>query len=182
MSCRLAVCLVVLLSGLAVAQSARADLTEYQLKAVFLLNFARYVEWPDDKLPAGAEIELCVLGRDPFGGALAAIDGKRAQGHVVRVRRLALPEQAEACHLLFLAGSEAQQVGASLRVLGHQPVLTVSDMDGFIDAGGGIGFAIVEDRVRFDINLRVLEATKLKASAQLMKIARAVIGIGGTRQ
>ncbi|MCB1927038.1 MAG: YfiR family protein [Rhodocyclaceae bacterium] len=170
-----------LVLALATAQPARAELTEYQLKAVFLLNFARYVEWPVDKLPDGAEIELCVLGRDPFGGALAAIDGKQAQGHVVRVRLLALPDQGEACHLVFLAGSEERRMGAALRALGELPVLTVSDIDGFAEAGGGIGFAMVDDRVRFDVNARALEESRLKASAQLMKIARTVIGLGGAR-
>ncbi|MCB1915359.1 MAG: YfiR family protein [Rhodocyclaceae bacterium] len=168
--------------ALAIGQVARAELTEYQLKAVFLLNFARYVEWPADKLPVEDAIELCVLGRDPFGGALSTIDGKQAQGHVVRVRLLSLPEQAEACHLLFLAGSEERRLGAALRALGELPVLTVSDIDGFVEAGGGIGFAMVDDRVRFDINARALEGANLKASAQLMKIARTVIGLGGKRQ
>ena len=72
-------------------------------------------------------------------------------------------------------------MGAALRALGELPVLTVSDIDGFAEAGGGIGFAMVDDRVRFDVNARALEESRLKASAQLMKIARTVIGLGGAR-
>ena len=156
---------------------AHAQPTEYQLKAVFLLNFARYVEWPAESLRNTGRIELCVLGRDPFGEALEAIAGKQAQDREVSVRLLAMPQQAAECQLLFLAGSEERRMHAALRELASLPVLTVSDIDGFADAGGGIGFATVDDRVRFDINAAALQQASLKASAQLMRIARRVIGL-----
>ncbi len=167
--------------ALASGPLARAQPTEYQLKAVFLLNFARYVEWPAEALPQSGRIEVCVLGRDPFGDALDVIDGKRAQERLVEVRLLALPEQATGCHLLFLSGSEERKMRAVLREVEGLPVLTVSDIEGFAEAGGGIGFATVDDRIRFDVNSRTLQRAQLKASAQLMKIARRVIGLEGGR-
>jgi len=166
---------------LASGPRARAQPTEYQLKAVFLLNFARYIEWPAEALPSEGRIEVCVLGRDPFGDALEVIDGKRAQERLVTVRLLALPEQAHGCHLLFVSGSEERKMRVALREVEGLPVLTVSDIEGFAEAGGGIGFATVDDRIRFDVNSNTLQRAKLRASAQLMKIARHVIGLEGGR-
>lgn len=169
------------LAALPAGQPVFAQPTEYQLKAVFLLNFARYVEWPADRLPDGEPIELCVLGRDPFGPALDAIDGKQAQNREVRVRLLAIAEQAESCHVLFLSGSEERRLTSVLRAVENLPILTVSDVEGFVGAGGAIGFATVDDRIRFDINALALQRSRLKPSAQLMKIARAIVGLEGGR-
>lgn len=173
--------MLLLLAALPAGPPALAQPTEYQLKAVFLLNFARYVEWPADRLPEGAAIDLCVLGRDPFGPALEAIDGKQAQNREVRVRLLATPEQAEGCHVLFVSGSEERRIGTLMRSVEGLPILTVSDVEGFVAAGGAIGFATVDDRIRFDINARALQLARLRPSAQLMKIARSIVGLEGGR-
>jgi hypothetical protein len=150
--------------------------TEYQLKAAFLLNFARYVEWPAAKLGAGSPIRICVLGRDPFGGALVAHDGRQAQGHDVRVRAIDTVEQAGECHVLFVTESEERRVASILRSAAGKSVLTVSDIDGFAEAGGAVGLFNDDDRVRFDINLGTLQRDGLKASAQLLRLGRNFIG------
>ncbi|MCB1957225.1 MAG: YfiR family protein [Rhodocyclaceae bacterium] len=175
----LAALLSLMFVALATDRDALAQPTEYQLKAVFLLNFARYIEWPAGSLHEGEPIQLCVLGRDPFGAALEAIDGKQAQNRAVDVRMLVLPEQTEGCHVLFVSGSEERRVASLLRGLGQAPVLTVSDLDGFVEAGGAIGFATVDDRIRFDINAEALQRAGLRPSAQLMKIARHIVGLEG---
>lgn len=150
--------------------------TEYELKAVFLLNFARYVEWPDATLPAGRPLSLCVLGRDPFGDAFALLAGKQAQGRAVQVRRLAGPEEAEQCHVLFIAASEARGLAALLRELAGRPILTVSDIGGFVEAGGAIGLVNLDDRIGFDINQASLQQDRLKARSQLLRLARRLLG------
>lgn len=172
----LAALLSLMLVALATGRPALAQPTEYQLKAVFLLNFARYIEWPAGSLHEGEAIQLCVLGRDPFGAALETIDGKQAQNRIVEVRMLVAPEQTAGCHVLFVSGSEERRIATVLRGLEHAPVLTVSDLDGFVDAGGAIGFATVDDRIRFDINAEALQRAGLHPSAQLMKIARHIVG------
>lgn len=159
---------------------AFAHPTEYQLKAVFLLNFARYVEWPEGKLSVPS-IEVCVLGRDPFGGALDEVAGRQAQGREVHVRRVEGPDEARECHVVFMSASEERRVAAALRVLDGEPVLTVSDIEGFVEAGGGIGFTTVDERIRFDVNAAALRHGGLRASARMMGIARNVIGLGGAR-
>lgn len=150
---------------------------EYQIKAAYLLNFARYVEWPAARLSSGATLRLCVLGRDPFGSALASLEGRLVNGHEVRVRQMDSIEPAVDCHLVFVADSEERRVGPILRGLAAHGVLTVSDIDGFAEAGGGIGLVVEDSRVRFDINQAALLRDGLRASSQLLRLGRNVIGL-----
>lgn len=155
---------------------AQTPPSEYQLKAVFLYNFARYVEWPENRLPSGAPIQLCVVGRDPFGATFAPLTGRQVQGREVRVRVLTHGDEGTECHMVFIADSEGRRLGAHLRALAGRAILTVSDIEGFVDAGGCIGFVTVDDRVRFDVNLAAAQGDHLKLSAQLLKVARQVQG------
>jgi hypothetical protein len=152
--------------------------TEYQLKAVFLLNFARYATWPEGVLPEDADIHICVVGRDPFGSHLASLESRQAQGHAVRIRYPESPEAARECEVVFVAASEQRRLNVILRELAGAPVLTVSDIEGFVEAGGAIGFVTQDDRVRFDINRDTLARDGIRLSAQLLKLARRLIGDG----
>lgn len=149
---------------------------EYQIKAAYLLNFARYVEWPATRLPPGAPLRICVLGRDPFGGALEGLEGRQVQGREVRVRQADSLDQTADCHIVFISGSEERRMGPILRGLADRAVLTVSDIDGFVEAGGGIGLVIEDQRVRFDINQGPLLRDNLRASSQLLRLGRQVLG------
>jgi hypothetical protein len=149
---------------------------EYQIKAAYLLNFARYVEWPAARLPAGAALRACVLGRDPFGGALGALEGRQVNGHELRVRQLDGAAQTDDCQVVFVAESEERRLGAVLRMLAGRGLLLVSDIDGFAEAGGSIGLVTEDGRVRFDINQASLQRDGLRASAQLLRLARTVHG------
>lgn len=151
--------------------------SEYQIKAAYLLNFARYVEWPAARLPSAAPVRVCVLGRDPFGEALASIDGRQVNGREVRVRLLDTVPLVGDCHLLFIADSEERRVGLILRSIAGRAVLTVSDIEGFAEAGGGIGLVVEEGRVRFDINQEALQREGLRASSQLLRHGRNVFGL-----
>jgi len=150
---------------------------EYQIKAAYLINFARYVEWPSGRLPAGVPLRLCVLGRDPFGGGLEGLDGRQVQGREVRLRQVDNLEQAQDCHLVFVSGSEERRMGLILRGLAGRGVLTVSDIEGFAEGGGGIGLVTEDDRVRFDINQASLVREGLRASSQLLRLGRQVLGM-----
>ena len=155
--------------------------TEYQLKAVFLLNFARYVQWPAETLPEGEPIDICVLGRNPFGSYLAELESRQAQGRAVRTRPIGSVDDAGSCEVIFIAASEERRMTLVLRDLAAMSTsaLTVSDIDGFVDAGGGIGLVTEDDRVRFDINRDTLRRVHLDVSAQLLKLARRLIERGG---
>ncbi len=168
---------VVVLLGLACGRFVVASPAgEYQIKAAYLLNFARYVEWPAARLPPAQALRICVLGRDPFGGALSALEGRQVNGREVRVRQLEGADQAGDCHVVFIAESEERRLAAMLRTLSGRGLLLVSDIDGFVEAGGGIGLVTEEGRVRFDINQASLQRDGLRASAQLLRLARSVHG------
>ena len=166
--------IVALTFGLPPMAAAQSPPSEYQLKAAFLLNFARYAEWPS--LPPGS-LKICLYGRDPFGAALSSLEHRQVQGREVKVVLLGSIEQASACQLLFISDSEERRSATLLRSLAGTPVLTVSDMEGFVDEGGGIGFVLVDDRIRFDINNAAIQRGGMKLSAQLLRLARRVLGL-----
>lgn len=170
--------LCVVLLCLASAPAAVATPSaEYQIKAAYLLNFARYVEWPAARLSATQPLRVCVLGRDPFGGALVGLEGRQVNGREVRVRQLEGGDQAGECHIVFISDSEERRVGGLLRLLSNRGLLLVSDIDGFAEAGGSIGLVTEEGRVRFEINQASLLRDGLRASAQLLRLARSVYGV-----
>jgi len=168
--------LVLLLCLLRGPFATAAPAGEYQIKAAYLLNFARYVEWPAARLPAAQALRVCVLGRDPFGGELSALEGRQVNGREVRVRQIEAADQAGECHVVFIADSEERRLAPMLRMLASRSLLLVSDIDGFAEAGGGIGLVTEDGRVRFDINQASLQRDGLRASAQLLRLARSVHG------
>lgn len=150
---------------------------EYDIKAAFLFNFASFVEWPAAAFPdATAPFVIGVIGDDPFGRILDEIvAGEQVNGHRLIVRRLALPHLKEGgvCHILFISSSEARRLRPILRQVGGRPILTVSDVPQFIDAGGAIGFT-TEGRVRLVINPVALRAARLGVSSKLLRLAEVV--------
>lgn len=151
--------------------------TEYQVKAAFLLNFAKFVEWPP-KVFSDTNVTLVIgiVGEDPFGDALPQIiQGQTAQGRRIEIRRFKPDEDCGGCQVLFLSRSVADQTEAILQRLQGRPVLTVSEKEDFARRGGVIGFALVDKAVRFDINARAAEALELKISSKLLAVARSVL-------
>jgi len=151
---------------------AAEDAGEYPLKAAFLLNFARFVEWSG--LPAAdeASLALCILGRDPFGAALDLVEGKPVRSRRLVVKRIKAVADAPGCQVLFVSASERARLPEILAALGSAPVLTVSDQEDFVHAGGMIGFLTLDDRIRFDVNLAAAQRASLQLSSQLLKLAR----------
>jgi hypothetical protein len=151
---------------------------EYQAKAAFIFNFAKYVEWPPEAFPSReSPLTLCILGRDPFGPALGAIDGRTVHGRTLRLRRNVSAEEVAGCSIAYVTEAEERHVPVILRAIGTQPILTISDLDGFAEAGGAVGVFVVEDRLKFDANMAALQRANLKASAQALKLARTVLGM-----
>jgi len=155
-----------------VASVVHAQVSETQVKAAFLPRFARYVTWPSNVRPAGAEpMTLCVIGRDPFGrlldGAAAsqAVDGRR-----IVIRRISQVGKAGGCHIAFLQGDQNQSTGQMLAALAGRPVLTVTDAR----AGpqrGIVHFLVVDGRVRFFIDQARAERQNLAISSRLLALA-----------
>lgn len=161
------------------AQSA-AD--EYQVKAAYLLNFARFVEWPAAVLPPSAPLDIVIIGDDPFGGALEEVmRGKSANGHPIQLHHARWNDVLTPYEIVFICASEEPHLAQILQSLGHESALTVSDIDRFSLRGGVIEFRMVGNRVRFDINREPAIAARLIISSKLLSVARAVHEGSATR-
>ena len=150
--------------------------TEYQLKAVFLMNFAKFVEWPATAFrSAQSPVTICVLGEDPFGRDLDdVVRGQVAGDRALAVKRLTQFQREESCHILFVSPSEKARTEWVLGLLKSAPMLTVGEGDEFAAAGGMIGLVIEDNKVRFDVNLDAAERAGLKISSKLLKLAKNV--------
>lgn len=171
--------LICLLFGLVIkaevveAQSPRAN--EYMVKLGYLYNFAKFVQWPQkNTLNGNKPITICILGENPFGAALASLQGKTAQGHPLAVRYLKKEMSFQACDMLFIAQSERYRLSEILAKLEDLSVLTVSDITGFARAGGMVGLVEKNRRITFEINLPEVQKSALTMSAQLLKLATIV--------
>jgi uncharacterized protein DUF4154 len=153
---------------------------EYEVKAAFLYNFARFVEWPRAPGPDG-EFVVTVLGRDPFGSVLDdTLRGKTIDDKRIVVRRASRPEEVGQSRIVFICDSETERLPSILKSLEGTPVLTVGEMSEFAERGGVIRFKLDEGRIRLEINVAAAERSKLKISSQLLKLARIVgPGMGG---
>jgi hypothetical protein len=167
-------CALALLLGCPPA-SADDTLTEVQVKAAYVFNFVKFVEWPAGAFATPqAPLVLCVASGDGLRGAFAAIDGKQAQGRPMQVRRGVKADEFKACHVLFVPESEERAAPEHLRRVGTLPVLTVGEHDGFAASGGVIGFVIRDDRVQFEINPDAANRADLKVSSRLLQLATIV--------
>jgi hypothetical protein len=150
--------------------------SEYEVKAAYLYNFGRFVQWPAKAMSAGGDaFTICVLGEDPFGPALrATIAGETIGGKNVLATRISGPEQAVNCRILFISSSEDRQLKDILTTLEKASVLTVSDMPQFARRGGMVQFILQENRVRFEVNLATAQRAGLTLSSELLKLATSV--------
>ncbi len=171
MPCRFFISLNILLTVLFIQAPAYAQApSEYQVKAAFLYQFLNFVEWPDDAgLKGEDEISICVLGEDPFGPALAAIEGEAVRGKKVKVKGVSGFKGMKGCNILFISGSERANMQEILQFAGYS-ILTVGDMEDFAESGGIIGFVTKENKVRFKINAKAAEEAGLKISSKLLRI------------
>ncbi len=162
------------LSGAPAASRAEQQMpTEYDVKAAFIYNFAKFVEWPAEKAQGDATMNVCVVGRDPFGPALDAIAGKSVGDRKIRIRRLA-SQSPQGCDIIFISGSERDRLEQVLEPLRGAGVLTIGDTHGFAQRGVMINFYMDGKRVRFEINPRAASRAGLRISSNLLKIARIV--------
>lgn len=155
-----------------------ASPTEYEVKAAFLYNFARFVEWPRESgHDPGATFVIAILGHDPFGAVLdETVAGKAVGGRPIEVRRVSRVDEAREAQIVFVAPSERPNTAAILKAIARPGVLTVGDTDGFASQGGAINFTLQARRVRFEINPAAAEQARLKMSSQLLKLATLVPG------
>jgi hypothetical protein len=149
--------------------------SEFEVKAVYLFHFGKFVQWPAEARSRSEVFTICVLGDDPFGEILDRIlAGETLDGKPPAIRRIRRAQAASDCRILFISDSEADRVEEILESLRDRSVLTVSDMDDFSRKGGMIELVLDQDRVRFEVNLEATAKARLELSSELLKVARAV--------
>jgi len=153
-----------------------AGFDEYQVKAAFLYNFAKFVEWPPGTFASPSDpIGICIAGGNPFGSMLETmVQGKKMGERVFAVRRMADTQEAKGCQILFIGSTEWKRVRSLIEALKGAAVLTVGETDEFTAAGGMIAFQLAGPRVRIQIDLETAEHSRLKISSKLLSLAQIV--------
>jgi hypothetical protein len=149
---------------------------EYQLKAVFLFNFAQFVEWPAGAFPGpDAPLVIGILGDDPFGPYLdETIRGESVNNRPLSIRRYRTVQEIDTCQILFVSRREQGHLQGILDSLKGRSILTVSDAEGFASRGGMIRFVTDRNRIRLRINLEAARAANLTLSSKLLRPAQIV--------
>lgn len=158
--------------GHALCIQVQAQADEYQVKAAFIFNFAKFVDWPGDAFSDGGALVVGVVGDDPFGGALDRLNGSTANGRRLRIKRLRLGDNLRACHILFVSKSEGRNLGKILDSLKGTSVLTIGEMSQFTQSGGMIRFVIQNSKVRFEINAAAASQSRLRISSKLLALSK----------
>jgi hypothetical protein len=148
------------------------DVTEPALKAAFIYSFAKFTEWPADAVPTAKPLLMCVVGDDAVGDALErAVAARTIGGHSLTVSHAATVPQRE-CQILYVSGVTASQAAQLVASVRDMPVLTISDVEGFIALGGIAQFYFEQGRLRFTIKVQSAKRARLEVSSQLLALAR----------
>jgi hypothetical protein len=160
------------------AEAQSRPLTESEIKAGFLFNFTKFVEWPSEAFAdSGAPIVLGILGNNPVTELLIETAvGKTVNGRAVIVQQFKEGQDPRTCHILFVSSTQEKRLPQILERLKGSPILTVSETSGFAQSGGMINFIVEGNKVRLEINLDAAARARLKISAKVIAVARLVTG------
>jgi hypothetical protein len=158
---------------------------EYKVKAAFLYNFIKFVEWPEDANPdVSIPITIGIVGEDKFGTAFDEITSRKVKDRSIVIKRFAdftaneTKEGLPKCHLVFISASQKQHAKEIAALLRKQPVLMVGESEGFLEAGGDVNFIMQDGKVCFEINADNADESNLKIASQLLRLAKKVIKDG----
>jgi hypothetical protein len=174
--CLALVIVMLVLQHIPILRAQQPKASEYQVKATYLYNFGRFVQWPPNVAAAqGDSFPICVIGSDPFGTSLDSIlAGETIEGKTVVAKRILKSQDAVNCRVLYIGASEESRLKDLLAALDKAGVLTVSDIPQFSQRGGMIQFVMVGNKVRFEVNLTSAQDAGLTLSSDLLKVAAAV--------
>ena len=165
-------------ASLAASPSGAQSVTEQDVKAAFLYNFTRFVDWPEGTPKGPDPFRLCVVADPP----ITQIIERTMQGESVRGRSTQTvvpdsPSEARACQILFVGRNQVERGEPMLAAVRDLPVLTVADASGSLSGGGAIEFILENGRVRFDVNTETARRAGLSISSRLLQVARLVDGV-----
>lgn len=166
---------LVLLAATAVCHSQADGVTEDEIKAAFLYNFVKFVEWPPEVFPdPSGPVRICVFGNSPLKPDLQQIvAGKKIETRPLEVYRVGL-FQIRTCQVVFVGRAENDRLPQVLEAARGSGTLTVGDIPGFLEQGGMINFVFDQSRVRFEVNLKAAREARLKLSSKLLNLAKSV--------
>jgi hypothetical protein len=146
-----------------------------EVKAAFIYNFLKFVDWPAEAFSGnGGEYMVGILGKDPFGTVLdEMLENKKVNGRPIVLKRITEAEMKH-CHLLFVSPSERRRSGLILEILKGLPILTVSEMPEFAEAGGVINLFEDDKRIRFEVNIDAQKRAGLKIQSSMLNLAKIV--------
>jgi hypothetical protein len=148
---------------------------EYHIKAAFLLNFAKFMEWPSQVFPdTSSSLTLYILGKDPFDEALKTIEDKIVKKRKLVIKRTLSVEDIKECHILFICTSEKKKLSEIFTKIKDKPILTVAETNNFCQSGGIVNFIVVKNKIRFEINVDAAKRTGLKISSKLLKLSKII--------
>lgn len=151
-------------------------LDEYEVKASYIYNFAKYIDWPSSSLPQeSTTLIFCIIGNSPLNQVMQSLTGKSVKNRRVSIRELAQVDELNGCNILFVNTSMKAHLNRILASAPSRSLLTVSDDKGFAAAGGIIEFIPVGDKIRFQINHKSARQSNIKISSRLLSLATAVI-------
>jgi hypothetical protein len=155
------------------ASAQTAISREYEIKAVFLFNFAQFVDWPPEASASPlAPLVIGVLGDDPFDGYLDdTVRGEKLKNRPFVVQRYRRVEDIDGCQVLFIGDTNPGKLAHILAALKGRSILTVGDTQGFAEDGGIIRFVTENNRIRFRINVDAAETAHLVISSKLLRLA-----------
>lgn len=166
------VVLVLALPSLSLSAASEAPTKEYRLKAAFLVNFIRFISWPQETFSSDTEpFQLCIIGENPFGNELEKIRSKRFNNRGLEVAYSTDSADLTQCQMAFLSPEAKAFAHGMINELGHSKAVIVSDFPGFVDQGGSIEFVIQKDRLAFIINQSELEQRDIQVSASMLDLA-----------
>ncbi len=165
-----------LLAFLSPARAQNEASSEYRVKLAFLYNFAQFVEWPADAFPdPGSPLKICVVGNNPFSGAIEqSLRGRAVGGHPLELKTLSPQEDPRGCQLIFVRATEMKSAARIFALMRGSSTLTVGEAPSFAARGGVINLVREENKLRFEVNIKAVSQTRLKLSSKLLALARIV--------
>lgn len=168
--------LLVLFCWTGVSERAAGEtLSENEVKAAYLFNFSKFVEWPEHAFASkSSPIVICILGDDPFGDILSGFESKRIQNRPISVVRTKNQDQVKSSHILYICDSEKKDLSGILAKVAGKACFTVSSVNDFASMGGMIGFVRKGNNIRFEANLDAIRHGELVVSSRLLNLAQIV--------
>ncbi len=148
---------------------------EYFIKAAFVMNFAKFTQWPEKTFAdASDEIRLCVMGDDSVYTTFSKIEGKTINGLRLVVKKIKTTQEIENCHILFVSRPNRDDLPKIFAAVKEKPILTIGEITGFEISGGIINLEKEKDKIRFNINVTAAKRSGLEISSRLLHLATIV--------